>query len=192
MRDLFTARGIDVVDLDEAGVSPASAEAAIEVFDTFEANALAKAAYFHEQTGMPTFADDSGLTVAALGGAPGVRSRRWSGRGDLAGRALDAANNAVLIAQLTRLNELPTDAAFVCAAAFVHGSRSLVRVGRIDGRIVAAARGDGGFGYDPHFVATDLGKSYGEASAAEKQATSHRSIAFASLLSALDRPAPSE
>ncbi|HEY8310170.1 MAG TPA: non-canonical purine NTP pyrophosphatase, partial [Gemmatimonadaceae bacterium] len=104
LRDIFAQYHIPITDLTEVGVPETPDEDSIESWDTFEENALAKAQYFHRRTGLPTFADDSGLAVHALGGAPGVRSKRLSGRTDLTGRSLDAANNATLLSQLRRLD----------------------------------------------------------------------------------------
>jgi XTP/dITP diphosphohydrolase len=92
LRPLLERAGFTVVGLDEHGIEHEAAEDDLERFETFEENALAKARYFYEVSGgIATVADDSGLVVAALGGAPGVRSKRWSGRADLEGRALDEA-----------------------------------------------------------------------------------------------------
>ncbi len=173
------------MDLSEAHMPSTPEEDSIESWDTFEENALAKAHYFHRLTGLPTFADDSGLSVAALAGRPGVRSKRWSGRTDLSGPALDIANNVALVAELRRRFALPAAAEFVCAAAFADDSRSLVRTGRTEGEIVAQPRGLGGFGYDAHFVSTDLHQTFAEAGLAAKLNVSHRARAFTALLSAL-------
>ena len=89
LKPLFASAGIVVEDLREAGLAPAGDEDAVEAFDTFSANALAKARYFHALTGRPVVADDSGLEVGALDGKPGVRSKRRSDRTDLSGQALD-------------------------------------------------------------------------------------------------------
>jgi XTP/dITP diphosphohydrolase len=147
LEPLFARAGIEVVTLDALGLDEKAEEDALEVFDTFEANALAKARYFHQQTGRAAFADDSGLVVEALGGAPGVRSKRWSGRTELHGAALDAANCDRLLAALSA--DADPSAAFICAAAYVEEGREVVAVGRVAGRIVRARRGTGGFGYDP-------------------------------------------
>lgn len=171
--------------MSEARVPATADEDSIESWDTFEENALAKAQYFHHRTGLPTFADDSGLSVAALAGRPGVRSKRWSGRSDLSGLALDTANNVALIAELRRRFAFPAAAEFVCAAAFADDSRTLVRTGRTEGEIVAEPRGAGGFGYDAHFVSADLRQTFAEAGLADKLKVSHRARAFTSLLSAL-------
>jgi hypothetical protein len=100
LRPIFADAGVRVIDLVEAGVAESPDEDAIEIHATFEANALAKARWFFARCGgLDVVADDSGLAVDALGGAPGVRSKRWSGRTDLHGEALDAANNAALLAR---------------------------------------------------------------------------------------------
>lgn len=185
---MFAALGIGVRDLDAAGIVESSAEDDVEVFETFEANALAKARYFHGLSGgWPTVADDSGLEVDALDGAPGVRSRRFAGatgpRADV-----DAANNAKLV----HLLQGATDrrARFVCAAAFVDGTREVVRTGYVHGRIVDRPAGSGGFGYDPHFLADELATTFGMASDAEKARVSHRAHAFAALVVAIRDPSP--
>lgn len=185
LRPLFAAAGIDLVTLHEAGVVETSAEDALEVFDSFEENALAKAHYFHELTGRPTFADDSGIAVDALGGAPGVRSKRWSGRTDLTGQALDDENNRLLLMRLR--GELNRRAQYVCAAAFVDGARSIVKRGVVSGSIIDDARGPNGFGYDPFFFSDELERTFGEATRADKEVVSHRGRAFRALLAALDR-----
>ncbi|HEY5088110.1 MAG TPA: non-canonical purine NTP pyrophosphatase [Gemmatimonadaceae bacterium] len=185
LRDIFAQTAIQITDLTEAGVPEASDEDSIESWETFEENALAKAQYFYRRTGLATFADDSGITVDVLGGKPGVRSKRFSGRTDLMGKALDAANNAALLGQLRRMNALPAVAAFVCAAAFADADRAVVRTGTTAGMIVPQPRGFSGFGYDPHFVSQELQQTFGEASEEAKLRVGHRGRAFRSLLEAL-------
>jgi len=185
LRDIFASQGIQVMDLTDAGMPEATDEDSIESWDTFEENALAKAQYFYRRSGLPTFADDSGLAVAALGGRPGVGSKRFSGRTDLTGKSLDAANNATLLSQLRRMNALPAAASFVCAAAFADGERAIVRTGSTSGAIVPQPRGNSGFGYDPHFVSDELGQTFGEASAQDKLRIGHRGRAFRALLAIL-------
>jgi len=183
LRPLFADAGIAVIDLREAGVLESREEDALECFETFEENALAKARWFAERVhGLPVVADDSGLVVRALGGAPGVRSKRWSGRVDLSGAALDAANNALLVERLRGVKD--RRATFVCAAAWRDGDRELVARGEVPGTIVLEdeARGAHGFGYDPLFRADELGMTLAEATVAEKQAVSHRGRAFTELL----------
>jgi XTP/dITP diphosphohydrolase len=182
LRPLFERSGYRPVSLDDLDIPEDEAEQAVERFATFEENALAKARYFFEVSGgMTCVADDSGLEVAVLGGQPGVRSKRWSGRDDLAGEALDAANNAKLLASLRGASDLR--ARYVCAAACAGlGGRELLAHGATSGTIVRAPRGDGGFGYDPYFLSEELGLTFGEASASEKERVSHRGRAFRELL----------
>jgi len=183
LRPLFAAADITVHDLREAGVLPSPDEDHVEVFDTFEANALAKARYFHALTGRPTVADDSGLEVEALEGQPGVRSKRWSGREDLSGQALDDANNARLLERLRQVDR--PRARYVCAAAYWDGVREEITVGDTAGIIVDDARGTGGFGYDPYFLSEELGATFGESSVELKERVSHRGRAFRALLERL-------
>lgn len=160
---------------------------------TFEANALLKARACAQKTGLPAVADDSGLEVDALGGAPGVFSARYAGE-----PSDDARNNAKLLAELADVPARRRTARFVCAAAFVasSGSEHVVRA-TMDGRIVDEARGTNGFGYDPHFV-SDLstdGRTNAELTPAEKDAISHRGAAFRALrphLEALLRAVPGD
>ena len=101
LREIFSQFDLDVVDLAKLGIEKTAREDDLEAFDTFEDNALAKARYFHDASGgMPTFGDDSGMCVDALGGEPGVYSKRWSGRDDLNGQALDDANNQKLVRRM--------------------------------------------------------------------------------------------
>ncbi|MEP6495142.1 MAG: RdgB/HAM1 family non-canonical purine NTP pyrophosphatase [bacterium] len=183
---LFAARGIEAIDLTAAGVRESPDEEALETADSFEENALAKARYFHAMSGIPTVADDSGLAVDVLGGRPGVLSKRWSGRIDLAGQALDDENNRLLLATLEQHERSASRRArYVCAAAYVDPRRELVCRGEVEGRIVDAARGAGGFGYDPYFFSDELGRTFGEVSREEKERVSHRARAFRALLSEL-------
>ncbi len=184
LRALFEGSGIAVTDLREAGVAEDPvAEEAIEAYDTFEENALAKARWFAGRLpGRVIVADDSGLAVDALGGAPGVRSKRWSGA--VGGTpVVDAANNAKLVALLR--GEADRRARFVCAAAWTDGRTEVVVRGEVPGRIEDVARGAHGFGYDPHFHVDELGMTMAEATVAEKEVVSHRGRAFMRLLSVL-------
>ena len=184
LRALFADAGIGVIDLAQAGIEVTPGEDAIEVFDTFEENAAAKARYFGERAGGRTVvADDSGLEVLALADEPGVRSRRWSGRSDLEGSDLDAANNARLVERLRGMSDLR--ATFVCAAAWWGDGGPIVVRGEVRGYIVTEAGGLDGFGYDPHFFSTELGRTLGSATLAEKQRVSHRGRAFRALLDAV-------
>jgi XTP/dITP diphosphohydrolase len=183
LRPLFAAARIRVEDLREAALPPSPDEETVEAFDTFEANALAKARYFHALTGRPVVADDSGLEVEALHGAPGVRSKRWSGRDDLTGQALDDANNATLMDALRSVTD--ASARYVCAAAFVDGAREEVAIGVTAGAVIREPRGEEGFGYDPYFMSAELGATFGERSREEKERVSHRGRAFRALLEQL-------
>ena len=181
---MCAARGIDAIDLATAGIEESPAEDALEVHTTFEENAVAKARYFHSLSGLPTLGDDSGLVVAALGGRPGVLSKRWSGRTDLKGQALDDENNRLLLQLMHGVAD--RRAGYVCAAAIVSGDGALVRRGEVRGRITGSARGVGGFGYDPYFLSDELGCTFGEASREEKARVSHRARAVTALLDALN------
>ncbi len=188
---MCAARGIEALGLDAAGVVESRVEEELEMLDSFEGNALAKARHFHAQTGLPTAADDSGLVVPALGGLPGVKSKRWSGRPDLTGRALDDENNRLLLERLRVGGGIEDRRAYyVCAAAYIDSAGEVVCRGEVHGRIIDAPRGDEGFGYDPYFAADELGgRTFGEASREEKETVSHRARAFSALLDAIaERP----
>ncbi|HEY0971000.1 MAG TPA: non-canonical purine NTP pyrophosphatase [Gemmatimonadales bacterium] len=186
---MLEAAGFFAVDLASLGLAETAEEDELESHDSFEGNALAKARHFAALLpGYAVLADDSGLVVEALGGAPGVRSKRWSGRSDLKGRELDAANNARLARELEGVTE--RDARFVCAAAWVGpdgegGTLEMVALGDVRGRILDGPRGEDGFGYDPYFRSEELGRSFGESSREEKAAVSHRARAVRALLESL-------
>jgi XTP/dITP diphosphohydrolase len=181
---MFADAGIEIVDLGDVSVLESPDEDALEAFDTFEENALAKARYFHRLTrGMPTVADDSGLEVDALHGAPGVRSKRWAARPGLTGLSLDEANNSRLLSELR--GQVNRRCRYVCVAALVTESRELVRRGEAEGDVLEAPRGDGGFGYDPLIFSRDLGRGFAEVARAEKEIVSHRGRAFRALIQAL-------
>jgi XTP/dITP diphosphohydrolase len=151
--------------------------------ETFEANALKKARAIAHESGLPAIADDSGLEVDALGGAPGVRSARYAGED-----ATDADNNAKLITALADVPEGRRSARFVCAAAVAtpDGREEVVR-GVMEGRIIDTPRGTGGFGYDPHFVSDGETRTNAELSPREKDERSHRGAAFRALRPHLGR-----
>lgn len=180
---MFEAAGLAVMDLHEAGFRESPQEEALEVFASFEENARAKARYFAAQWDGPVVADDSGLEVAALGGAPGVRSKRWSGRSDLSGQALDEANNAFLLATLAPHTD--RRARYVCVAAYRRGETEIVTRGETSGRILATPRGQGGFGYDPYFLSDELGQTFAECDREEKARVSHRGRAFSAMIAQL-------
>lgn len=182
--------------------------------DTFAANAAIKAAAGAAVCGQPCLADDSGLCVDALGGAPGIRSARFAADHGRAapgapGPARTAANNALLLERLDGVPTAERTAGFECAVAVAlprahplvgaavaagavvvddaprlpSGWAVVVTTGRVDGRILEAPRGDGGFGYDPLFFADELGATFAEAAPAAKAGVSHRGRALAALAS---------
>ncbi len=185
LQGLLHAQGLHGLTLADAGIDASPDEKRIEIFNTFEENALAKARYFHAKSGRPTLADDSGLSVVALHGVPGVFSKRYSGRDDLEGKALDDANNAKLMSALRGFRD--RSASYTCAAAYVNSGSEVIEVGRTFGRIVEVPRGAHGFGYDPYFWSVELHKTFGEAGIDEKAAVSHRGRAFRALLKSLLR-----
>lgn len=151
----------------------------VEDADSFEGNARIKARAAFEHTGLAALADDSGLTVDALDGAPGVLSARYSGvHGD------DAANNAKLLRELEGVADADRTARFVCSLAFIdEDGTETCASGTIEGRIAHGLSGDGGFGYDPLFLPDEFqgAKSLAEVTQDEKNAISHRGIALRSL-----------
>lgn len=156
-----------------------------EPYPSFVENALTKARHAARQTGLPALADDSGLCVRALGGAPGVRSARYGGE-----PKSDERNNQKLLADLA--NKADRRAHYVAVLVLVqHGDdpQPLIGEGEWHGEIIATARGMAGFGYDPYFLVPELGLTAAELSAEEKNRRSHRGKALAQLLQRL-RPQP--
>lgn len=167
--------GLD--DHDVVGAADLGADPPVEDGVTFAENALLKARALAAATGLPAVADDSGLCVDVLGGAPGVFSARWAGwHGD------DRANLELLLAQLADVPERHRGAHFACAAALVTpGGLEVVEEGAMPGTLLTAPRGTGGFGYDPILRPAGDGRSSAELSPAEKNAISHRGKAFRAL-----------
>jgi XTP/dITP diphosphohydrolase len=166
--------GVEVIGLRDVPEYPEAPETGA----TFEENALLKAREAVTYTGLPAVADDSGLTVDALNGMPGVLSARWSGRhGD------DPANTALLLGQIADVPDERRGAAFVCAAALVtpDGEEHVLRA-EWRGAVVREPRGSNGFGYDPVFRPAGLEVTAAELEPAEKDARSHRGQAFTALL----------
>ena len=186
IRSILARRaGLALLGLEDGGIPPAPEEEDLEPFETFEENALSKARYFHDHSGLPTVSDDSGLVVDALGGAPGVRSKRFA-PGDASGPARDRANNTHLLHRLTGVPRSERSARYVCVVALVGtGEGDRLFRGEVEGRIAESASGDGGFGYDPLFFVPELGRTFGDATPAEKHALSHRGRAFRALADAL-------
>jgi XTP/dITP diphosphohydrolase len=170
---------IDVLSIDEAAAKLGrEIPDVVEDADTFAGNAAKKAREVSAITGMPALADDSGLEVDALGGAPGVYSARYAGQGHD-----DAANNAKLLEALSGVPEGKRTARFraVLALADVKGQlgdQVITADGACEGIILTAARGTGGFGYDPLFFAPELGMTFAEAGVGPKSDLSHRARAM--------------
>ena len=151
---------------------------------SFAENALIKARAASAHTGLPTVADDSGISVDILGGSPGIFSARWAGP-----QRDDEANLNLLLWQLSDVAEPHRSAAFTCAAALVvpgeAGANEEVQIGRWPGTILTAPRGEHGFGYDPIFMPEGFDRSSAELTPAEKDEQSHRTRAFTALVPAL-------
>ena len=180
MSALLDPAGVRVVPQDALAVEPPA-----ETGLTFVENALIKARAACAATGLPAVADDSGIVVDALEGAPGVRSARYAGPG-----ASDADNVARLLEALRGVAPAERGAAFVCTIACLRHARDpcpIVCEGVWEGRVLDAPRGDGGFGYDPVFFVEAPGRTAAELSFAEKNAVSHRGQALAQLLERLAR-----
>ena len=166
---ILAGLGVELVTMGAYGL-----EQVDETGLTFEENALLTARAVADATGQPALADDSGLEVDALDGAPGVHSSRYAGPG-----GDDRANNDKLLRELETVPDGERTARFVCVAALVTPDGREVSVrGTMEGRIAHDERGDNGFGYDPLFVAEGNTRTNGELTAAEKDAISHRGEAF--------------
>ncbi|MBN1960557.1 MAG: RdgB/HAM1 family non-canonical purine NTP pyrophosphatase [Deltaproteobacteria bacterium] len=177
-REILKPLGYVVIGLDNiAGYN------VVEDGDTFAANAIKKAQVLSDITKEPAIADDSGLVVDALDGAPGVNSARFS---SVSGSQQDAANRAKLLGELTHIANDHRSARFICAIALViPGSLVKVVEGRCEGMIAYDERGEHGFGYDPIFIPQNMQKTMAELDANEKHAISHRGRAIAKLLEIL-------
>jgi XTP/dITP diphosphohydrolase len=174
-RELLAPRGFAVLGQRELGIEDPE-----ETGATFVENALLKARHASALSGLPALADDSGLCVDALDGAPGLRSARF------AGAAAGAADNlALLLQRLAGVPDAQRGAHFVCVLAWLQHAGDpdpLLACGRWHGRILSAPRGSGGFGYDPVFLDPELGRSAAELEVGEKQGRSHRGRALRALL----------
>ena len=188
IRAITSAVRVSFVTLSDIGVVPTAEEDAIESFDTFVENAVAKARYFAALTGLRTLADDSGLAVAALAGAPGVRSKRFAHDRAavdpaVAGKDLDRANNDLLLATLEPHED--RRAHYVSSVALVDHRSTISAVGTVSGEIARTPRGSGGFGYDPLFHLPVLGRTFAELTRDEKNRISHRAVAMRAIASQL-------
>jgi XTP/dITP diphosphohydrolase len=175
LRAILAATGVEVELLGVAEFPdlPDVAETGV----TFAENALLKAVDVASRTGLPAIADDSGLCVDVLGGAPGIFSARWAGK-----HGADKANLDLLLAQLADIADGHRQAHFACAAALaLPDGTQVVREGRIDGTLLHAPRGSNGFGYDPIFLPDGYERTTAEMPADEKNAISHRTRAFQAL-----------
>lgn len=191
LRALLSSLGVEVLSADDVTKREI---VVVEDGETFEANAKKKAVTVAAATMMLTLADDSGLEVDALGGAPGVRSARFAGE-----RAMDAENNAALLAALESLDADPTGARtsesyparFRCVLAlvdpFVKDGEPIVVEGVCEGEITRTPRGSGGFGYDPLFLVRGSDKTMAELDESEKNRISHRARAFEKLRLVLEK-----
>ncbi|MBG6185170.1 XTP/dITP diphosphohydrolase [Arthrobacter sp. CAN_A214] len=184
LRELLRGQvaGLDV-DTQVIDAETAGAPDVVESGVTFAANAVLKAEQTARATGLIAVADDSGLAVDVLNGAPGIFSARWAGRhGD------DAANLSLLLAQLSDIPAGQRGAAFRCAAALAAPEGVLsVEEGELRGTLLTAPRGSGGFGYDPVLVPSGMDRTCAELSGVEKNAISHRGLAFRALMPSLVR-----
>ena len=178
LQALFAPLGIELVTQGALGIAEAE-----EPFDSFVENALTKARHAARWSGLPALADDSGLSVEALNGAPGVLSARYATLFNQP--KSDADNNRVLLEQMADVSNLgDRSARFVCALVAVKSAADpepLIAMGRWQGQILPALQGGGGFGYDPLLFIPALGKSVGQLSVAEKNTLSHRALAAADL-----------
>ena len=177
LADVLAELDLDIVGLADFPDVPDVIEDGV----TFAKNALLKARAVAAATGLPALADDSGLAVDVLGGAPGIFSARWSGRhGD------DRANLELLLAQLSDVRDEHRGAGFVCAAAIaLPDGRTRVEEGHFRGTLTREPRGSNGFGYDPILLVDGDTRTSAELSPAEKNAVSHRGTAFRALSDAL-------
>lgn len=193
IRELFQGLPIAVVFPDDLGLEQLPEEDDLEQSSSYAGNAVAKARHFAQRSGLPTVADDSGIEVDALAGAPGVHSARFAQLAGATDRGvtLDAANNAFLLERLANVPAEQRTARYRCVVAYLEtptGAAEIVEA-TCEGRILGAPKGDGGFGYDPLFFSEDLQRGFGEVPVATKHRVSHRGRAFRALIEVLLRRA---
>lgn len=188
IRELFAGLPFDLDFPADRFLERLPDEADLESGASYVENAVAKARYFATRSGIPTVADDSGIEVDALDGAPGSRSARWSGA---EGPGADAANNRLLLEKLAGIPEAQRTARYRCVVAFLSVPSAVPEIveATCEGFVLDAPRGDGGFGYDPLFFSTELQMTFGEAPAGAKHRVSHRGRAFRALIEVLLRRA---
>jgi XTP/dITP diphosphohydrolase len=194
IRELFAGLPFQLVFPLEQFLERLPEERDLEQGMSFAENAVAKARYFAKRSGVPTVAEDSGLEVDAMGGAPGVHSARYAELYGKGGRekgegGIDAANNALLLERLAGVPEEQRTARYRCVVAFLESPITPPETveATTEGRILTAPRGTGGFGYDPLFFSADLGMSFAEAPPGAKHRVSHRGRAFRALIEVLLR-----
>ena len=187
IRELFAGLPFEISFPADRLLQPLPEEADLERSTSYGENAVAKARYFATRGGLPTVADDSGIEVEALGGAPGPRSARWAGAG--VEGDLDVANNKLLLEQLAGVPEQRRGARYRCVVAFLATPSSVPEIveATCDGFILTEPRGTGGFGYDPLFFSPELHMTFGEAPPSAKHRVSHRGRAFRALIEVLLR-----
>jgi XTP/dITP diphosphohydrolase len=175
---LFRDTPIRLATLAELDVEQRPEEENLEMFNSFAQNALAKAEYFHDRTGLPMVAEDSGIRVDALDGDPGPRSKRFAPPEMQAEYGVDRANNLYLLRQIRDVPDERRTAHFHCAVAVVLDQESRVFAGRVDGVILHEPRGESGFGYDPLFYLPERGITTAELTVEQKNEISHRGQAM--------------
>jgi XTP/dITP diphosphohydrolase len=188
IRELFSGLPFELAFPSDRLLEPLPDEADLERSASYVENAVAKARYFAARGGMPAVADDSGIEVDALAGAPGPRSARWAGR-EGAGKDADLANNALLLEKLAGVPEERRVGRYRCVVAYLATPSSVPEIveATCEGYILTAPRGSGGFGYDPLFYSPELHLSFAEAPPAAKHRVSHRGRAFRALIEVLLR-----
>lgn len=178
LRDMLAPLGLEILSQSDFDITPAE-----ETAPTFVENALLKARHVAKETGLPAIADDSGLAVDALGGAPGIYSARYAGE-----HGNDATNNAKLLEDLSDVAEKDRTASFRCALVLVRSENDPVPIiceGIWQGRILFEAKGENGFGYDPLFYVPETDCASAELDKAMKNKLSHRGLAVKELVKRL-------
>ena len=175
MRDAFKNLPVEIFSLADFGDLPD----AVEDGETFADNARIKAKFFSKKTGLACLADDSGLEVDALGGAPGVHSARFAGY-----HASNGTNNQKLLDELKKINVQESAADYRCALCFFDDGEEILTEGVVYGKIKIIPKGNNGFGYDPYFY-IDETKTMAELTLAEKDKISHRGVALREMVSKL-------